>query len=163
MFTGDRSGDFLYPALHAAGFASQPSSTSLHDGLNLHDIAITAAAHCAPPPHPPPPDELAHCSTHLRDTLAAMPNLQALIALGSIAFDACLALLRSLNLATFKPRPRFAHGLLLTPPSSPFLLASYHPSQQNTFTGVLTMPMLVKLLTTARDQLQRDEGPGSRA
>ena len=135
MFTGDRSGDFLYRSLHRAGFASQPESHSRRDGLILHDAWITAAAHCAPPDNKPTPAELRNCRPYLEQEFEIFTNARVIVALGKIAFDACLAVL--------KQRPvdfRFGHGVLHN--LKPALLCSYHPSQQNTSTGRLTQEML---------------------
>ena len=150
MFTGDRSGDFLYRALHETGFANQPTARDAGDGLALTDIAITAAAHCAPPGNKPTRQELAHCFGHLRDTVDAMPNLRGVIALGGIAFNACIELYRELGWATLKPKPKFAHAAVHEFDAAPDLIGCYHPSQQNTFTGRLTMDMLQQVFRDAR-------------
>jgi uracil-DNA glycosylase family 4 len=156
MFTGDRSGDFLFPAMHATGFASQPTSTHAGDGLTLIGAAITAAAHCAPPANKPTPDELRHCTPFLDATLAALPAFRlelercALLVLGKIAFDQAAALYRRRRWWPGAPVPRFAHGAVRHVPGAPTLLCSYHPSQQNTFTGRLTAPMLQAVFEQAR-------------
>jgi uracil-DNA glycosylase len=164
MFTGDRSGDFLFAAMHAEGFASQPTSKTQGDGLELIDCVITAAAHCAPPGNKPLPEELANCRQFLDQTIAAMPVLHrgagGILALGKIAFDAAIALYKRRAWLPViappvprTPRPAFAHGALFHFPAAPFLLATYHPSQQNTFTGKLTQPMLRAVFQTARQEL----------
>lgn len=140
MFTGDRSGEFLYRALHRAGFASQPESNSINDGLQLLDAWITAPCHCAPPDNKPTPEELRNCRPWLEQEFTIFTKqktgaARVIVALGRIAFDTCLSLM--------KQRPSqfpFGHGVLhdLTPK----LLCSYHPSQQNTSTGRLTQQML---------------------
>jgi uracil-DNA glycosylase family 4 len=166
LFTGDRSGDFLFEAMHATGFCNQPTSVHADDGLTLIDCAITGAAHCAPPDNKPTLDEIANCQSFLDQTIALMPNLQIILCLGKIAFDAALALYKRENwLPPKTPRPHFAHGALHTfPPIEnpkskietppPLLLCTYHPSQQNTFTGKLTQPMLQKVFHTARSHLR---------
>lgn len=141
MFTGDRSGDFLYRSLHKAGFASQPESRSARDGLKLSDAWITASAHCAPPGNKPAPSELRNCRPFLERELDMLTNLQVVVALGKIAFDTYLGILKNRGeierLADF----RFGHGMLYDN-LRPALLGSYHPSQQNTSTGKLTQSML---------------------
>jgi uracil-DNA glycosylase family 4 len=144
MFTGDRSGDFLYAALHRAGFASQPTSSARGDGLMLYDAVITAAAHCAPPGNKPANDELAHCSGWLDATFAAMPRVRVVLCLGGIALH---AVVRRFGL---KPaQHRFTHAAEFTLDTIT-VLCSYHVSQQNTFTGRLTPAMLDDVLRRAR-------------
>jgi uracil-DNA glycosylase len=149
MFTGDRSGDFLYAAMHAAGLASQPNSSHRGDGLELFGAAVTAAAHCAPPGNKPTPAELGRCLDHLIATARQLRDLRACIALGKIAFDACIRLYRAMGWGTLRPAPRFGHGLIYRFKDAPTLIGSYHPSQQNTFTGRLTLPMLTSVFTQA--------------
>ena len=150
MFTGDRSGDFLFAALHEAGFATQPTATHRTDGLELIDAAITAIAHCAPPQNKPTPQEIDNCFEYFQATVDAMPDLRGVVALGRIAFDGCLRLYRSRGWLPPGPRPIFRHGALYEFPDAPFLLASFHPSQQNTFTGKLTPKMMREVFATAR-------------
>ncbi len=165
MFTGDRSGDFLYTALHRAGFASHPTATGVDDGLELHDCLITAALHCAPPANKPTADELAACADWLSRTFDALLRLRVVVCLGRIAFDAVLRQYRRRSWLAPPParKPAFAHGAVhFEPPAGPrqsepgagtrppALIACYHPSQQNTFTGRLTMPMLVAVFEKAR-------------
>lgn len=153
MFTGDSSADFLISALHRAGFANQPTSRHRDDGLELHDAYITAAARCAPPDNKPIPLELTNCRPYLARELALLPNLRAVLALGQIAFDACLRLLRQQpgwSEAGAAPGLRFRHGQILRFPSPwPAVVASYHPSRQNTQTGRLTAAMLDDVLAQA--------------
>jgi uracil-DNA glycosylase family 4 len=158
MFTGDRSGDFLFEAMHAEGFSNQPTSLHRDDGLQLIDCAITATAHCAPPDNKPTPEEVGTCRDFLDQTIAAMPTLAAgrggILVLGKIGFDAALNYYKRRQwLDPLAPRPTFAHGALYRFPAAPFLLCTYHPSQQNTFTGRLTQPMLRAVFATARKEL----------
>ena len=153
MFTGDRSGDFLFRALYETGFASQPTSIDRSDGLTLRDLAITAIAHCAPPANKPLPGEIANCLPYLQQTLDLMPNLRGIVALGGIAFEGCLRLCRSRGWLAKGPKPVFGHGALHQFPGAPFLLGCYHPSQQNTFTGKLTPPMMREVFARARSMI----------
>ncbi len=154
MFTGDRSGDFLYGALYEAGFASQPTSAHRDDGLKLKDCWITAAVRCAPPKNKPRPRELRNCQPYLEEELRLLERLRAVLALGRIAFGTYLRLLARRK--DF-PRPssfRFAHGVSYALPHGlPRLFASYHPSRQNTQTGRLTPEMMRKVLTEIRQFL----------
>ncbi|MDE3197102.1 MAG: uracil-DNA glycosylase [Acidobacteriota bacterium] len=145
MFTGDRSGDFLYRALHRAGFASQPASQSADDGLTLRDVWITASAHCAPPDNKPTPAELRKCRRFLDRELELLSGLKAVVVLGRIAMDAYAA---SRGLRGLK----FGHNMLYER-LEPALLCSYHPSQQNTSTGRLTEAMLDDVFSRARQIL----------
>ena len=146
MFTGDRSGDFLYRALYESGWANQPVSRDRDDGLVLRGCYITAALRCAPPANKPLPDELRRCRHWLQAELALLKRVRAVLALGKIAFDAYLV---TVWRAGFPPRSslRFAHGASYTLPGGlPHLFASYHPSQQNTQTGRLTPAMMAGVL-----------------
>ena len=148
MFTGDRSGDWLYRALHKAGFANQPHSERAGDGLKLIDCAITGVAHCAPPQNRPTREELDNCAQWLEETVDLLP-VRVFLALGQIAWRATIDHLRCRG--WYEGRlPRFAHGERLNLSGGRTLLASYHPSQQNTFTGVLTEPMFDEVFATAR-------------
>jgi uracil-DNA glycosylase family 4 len=158
MFTGDRSGDFLFRAMHETGFASQPTSTDREDGLQLIDAAITAVAHCAPPANKPLPGEIDNCFGFLERTADLMPNLRGMLALGRIGFEGCLRLYRSRGWLPKGPKPEFGHGRLHPFAGAPFLLCSFHPSQQNTFTGKLTAEMLRQVFQTARREIESSEG-----
>lgn len=146
MFTGDRSGDWLYAALWRAGYANQPTSTSADDGLTLTGLRITAAVHCAPPANKPTPEEFATCAGWLDRELELMgPRLRAMLALGSHAWRAALVAAERNGWQVPRPRPRFGHGAeveLGGPHGAVRLVGSYHVSQQNTFTGKLTEQML---------------------
>lgn len=148
MFTGDRSGEFLYRSLHTAGFASQPVSESREDGLKLHDAWITASAHCAPPDNKPTPEELRTCRRYLNRELKLLVDVKVVVVLGRIAMDSWLSAQR-LRKADF----RFGHNVLHTH-VEPALLCSYHPSQQNTSTGKLTQKMLDEVFAHARDIIE---------
>jgi uracil-DNA glycosylase len=158
MFTGDESGNFLFRALHAVGLANQPTSAARGDGLALEGALLTAAARCAPPDNRPRPDELANCRGYLAEDLSGMATPRVLVALGALAFDACLVILAASGSAIPKPRPRFSHGERVRI-GEDWLLATYHPSQQNTFTGVLTQPMLRAVLRRA---VRLASGPSAR-
>ena len=151
MFTGDGtggSGDFLMAALHANGFASQPVSRSADDGLTLHDAWIVAAARCAPPDNKPTPEEIANCHVHLQAEVRALPRARVFVALGRIAFDACWRLIDGQRIR--RPRPLFEHGATFPLDDGQAIVASYHPSRQNTQTGRLTPAMLRAVFRTAR-------------
>jgi uracil-DNA glycosylase len=153
IFTGDRSGDWLYGALHAAGFANQPESVHRDDGLTLTDCYITAAVRCAPPDNKPNRVEFERCRPYLIEELKLFRNLRVVIALGKIAFDSFLAAYQENGGAMSKPRPRFGHGASVVLPNGVTLIGSYHPSQQNTFTGKLTRPMFHSIFARARAAL----------
>jgi uracil-DNA glycosylase family 4 len=144
VFTGDRSGDLLYRVLHATGFASQAASTSRDDGLRLTGAYITAAVHCAPPGNKPTREEIGNCRGYLERELESLPNLRAVVALGKIAFDVYLSILRDRGVIGSRSAFLFAHNAVhRTGPGQPVLVSSYHPSQQNTSTGKLTEKMLL--------------------
>jgi uracil-DNA glycosylase family 4 len=147
MFTGDSSGRWLFRALHKAGFASQPTWERRDDGMKLMDCYITAACHCAPPGNKPLTEEIANCNAYLREELATMKNIRVVIALGKIAFDTYL------KTAGIKPLPEFAHNRQYD--LDPILIASYHPSRQNTNTGKLTEVMFDAVFARALRLLQR--------
>ena len=149
VFTGDRSGDWLFRALHKAGFANQPESIRIGDGLCLRDAYITAAAHCAPPDNKPLPGEIANCRPYLLEELRLMPSLRVLLGLGKIGFDVAFDAARAVGLTTLNTRPKFGHGATAPLSERLTLLGTYHPSQQNTFTGKLTEPMFDAVFTQA--------------
>jgi uracil-DNA glycosylase family 4 len=142
IFTGDESGNWLYAALYRAGFANQPTSVTRDDGLVLRDAWVTAAARCAPPANRPTREELDTCRRWLLAELALLVQLRVVVVLGRIAHEAFLAAESARGQAVPRPRPSFAHGAEHHLPSGLVLLCSYHPSQQNTFTGKLTRAML---------------------
>lgn len=151
VFTGDSSGDLLYRVLHATGFASQASSTSRDDGLTLTGVYITAAVHCAPPGNKPEREEIQNCRGYLERELDSLPNLRAVVALGKIAFDVYLSILRDRGVVRSRSAFLFAHNAVhRTAPGQPTLVSSYHPSQQNTSTGKLTEQMLVDVFRRVR-------------
>ena len=154
MFTGDRSGDWLYEALFRAGFANRPASVRRDDGLELTDCYISAAVRCAPPANKPSPDEFHECRGYLVRELGLMPGLRVVLALGKIAFDSYLKAASDRGEALPRPRPRFGHGSRCELRSGLTLLGSYHPSQQNTFTGRLTRPMFHQVFRQARTILR---------
>jgi uracil-DNA glycosylase family 4 len=147
VFTGDRSGDWLFRALHKAGFANQPHATHRGDGLKLIDCAITAACHCAPPDNKPLPEEIASCRPWLDQTFALVQP-RVVLALGQIGWKAVLNYYKARG--ELARSPKFGHGVQYELPGGLWLLASFHPSQQNTFTGKLTEPMFDVVFTTAR-------------
>jgi uracil-DNA glycosylase family 4 len=151
MFTGDSSGDFLYSVLHETGFASQPTSVSRTDGLTLHDCYIAASARCAPPDNKPRPEELRTCRPYLERELAALKRVQAVVALGRIAFDTYLGILRDSGRIASASAFVFGHNAEhRLGPGLPVLLSSYHPSQQNTSTGRLTRAMFLDVFVRGR-------------
>jgi uracil-DNA glycosylase family 4 len=159
LFTGDKSGDFLFEAMHAEGFCNQPTSVHQADGLELIDCLITGAAHCAPPGNKPTPVEIENCRPFLEQTFDMLPAIRdgrgGVLVLGKIAFDAAIAFYKRRNwLSAGTPRPTFAHGALYRFNAAPFLLCTYHPSQQNTFTGKLTQPMLRAVFARARAEIK---------
>jgi uracil-DNA glycosylase family 4 len=148
-FTGDRTGDWLYAALHRAGIANQPTSTDRGDGLRLDGAYMSSVVRCAPPANKPAPAERDRCIPYLVEELRLLERARVLLALGAFAWDGTLRALRELGIDVPKPRPRFGHGARAE--LGPYaLLGSYHPSQQNTFTGKLTREMLDAVLAEAR-------------
>jgi uracil-DNA glycosylase family 4 len=147
IFTGDRSGDFHIAAMHRTGLANQPTSRSIDDGLALHDAWIGAAVRCAPPENKPTPQERANCRPWSVQELGLLPRVRVILCLGALAWDAALTLRGG---PVPRPKPRFAHGAHFDDGAGLPLLATFHPSQQNTFTGRLTPTMLDDVLTRAR-------------
>ena len=149
MFTGDRSGDWLYASMHRTGFANQPHAVSVDDGLLLSDAYITAPVRCAPPANKPTLEERDTCLTYLVRELALLPNVRVIVTLGKFAWDAALKVLSMTGEDLPKPKPKFGH-LAEAQVGRLSLLGSYHPSQQNTFTGKLTAPMMDAVFDRAR-------------
>jgi uracil-DNA glycosylase len=152
VFTGDGgggSGDFLMRAMHASGFANIPTSQHVDDGLELKDAFISAVVRCAPPDNKPSPSEIAACHPHLVAETAALTNVEVIVALGRIGFDAAWRLLAGRGIVV-RPRPPFSHGATTHVPSGPSVIASYHPSRQNTNTGKLTARMMSDVFRKAR-------------
>jgi uracil-DNA glycosylase family 4 len=143
VFTGDRSGDFLYRAMHRVGLANQPTSVSIDDGLSLRGAWVTAVVKCAPPDNKPLPQERSNCHAYLQRELALLENLRVVVCLGAFAYEAACAEFG------VRPRPKFGHGVEVVAPNGLVLVCSFHPSQQNTFTGRLTEPMLDAVFTRA--------------
>jgi uracil-DNA glycosylase family 4 len=154
IFTGDRSGDFLFAALHRAGLASQPTSVSRDDGLTLRDVFIAAAVRCAPPDNAPAPDEIARCAHFLDEEAALLPRVRVVLALGAIAWRAWLDRAERRGAVLPRPRPGFAHGARRMV-GDHVLLGSYHVSQQNTQTGRLTPAMFDAVLARAKHDAAR--------
>jgi uracil-DNA glycosylase len=154
VFTGDRSGDWLFRALHKAGFANQPTSLHKDDGLKLTGAYVTAACRCAPPDNKPLPEELSNCRPFLLREIELLANLRVVMGLGKIGFDTAFDALRALGKTDLKSRPKFAHGAEVQVSENLTLLATYHPSQQNTSTRKLTEPMLDAVFRRARELLE---------
>lgn len=161
MFTGDRSGEYLYRALFETGFASQPESRAIGDGLELEDAYITAAVRCAPPDNKPAPAEFARCRPYLERELDLLKHVRVVVALGKLAADAYLGILRDRGVIRSRAQFPFGHGrehiigANHIDVNRPILLCSYHPSQQNTSTGKLTFDMLRDIFARARDIIHR--------
>jgi uracil-DNA glycosylase family 4 len=163
-FTGDGSGDFLMSALHRTGFANIATSRRPDDGLRLTDAYILSAVRCAPPDNKPRPEEIARCLDHLEAEAAHLPRIRVVVALGKIAFDAWLQLLRRKGV-TLSPRPQFGHGVVVrTRGPAPTLIGCYHPSRQNTNTGKLTARMMESVFRRAKRLIvgSRQSAVGSR-
>lgn len=158
MFTGDRSGEFLYRALYETGFASQAESISRNDGLKLTGAYISAAVRCAPPDNKPKPDEFRNCRPYLEREIDLLKNVRVVVALGKIAFDAYLGILRDRGTIRSRAAFSFAHNREhAMAEGSPLLISSYHPSQQNTSTGLLTREMLHAVFARARSAIEHVE------
>jgi uracil-DNA glycosylase family 4 len=145
VFTGDRSGDWLFASLHRTGFANQPESVRAGDGLRLNDLWIAAAVRCAPPANKPLPSERDNCLPYAGEELELLPNVRVIVALGAFAWDAALRLHGGV-----RPRPKFGHLAQAELPGARILVGCFHPSQQNTFTGKLTEPMLDAVFERAK-------------
>jgi len=150
MFTGDKSGEWLYGELHRQGWASAPRSLHREDGLRLDGVYIAAAARCAPPDNKPTGEEMDRCREYLVREMAALGGVRVRLTLGRIAWDSFWKARKELGLVAVAPRPEFTHGAVVELPEGGFLIASYHPSQQNTSTGVLTQPMWRAVFDKAR-------------
>jgi uracil-DNA glycosylase family 4 len=155
MFTGDQSGVWLYRALHRAGFANQPTSEHAKDGLKLLDAYVTAVVRCAPPDNKPSKEEIASCSQFLREELEILTKIRAFLVLGRIALQGLWAVLPE-ELKPARALPRFSHGQSVRLRDGRLLICSYHPSQQNTFTGKLTEPMFDSVFRSVSDFLRAD-------
>jgi uracil-DNA glycosylase family 4 len=154
-FTGDGSGNFLYPVLHKAGFASQPNATHSGDGLELRDAYITAPVRCAPPENKPTPQEIATCAPYLDREFAALTRIKVVVVLGKIAFDSYLNYLKRHGILQTKSAFVFGHGESYALPDGKTLLCSYHPSLQNTLTGKLTEKMFLDVFRKAARLMQK--------
>ena len=150
VFTGDRSGDWLFGALHRADYANQPTSTSADDGLELRDAYIAAAVRCAPPQNKPTPTERDRCLPYLVREMQLLPKVRVIVVLGKFAYDVVAGLVD-----VPKPRPKFGHGVEAATADGRVVLCSFHPSQQNTFTGKLTEPMFDAVFARARELSER--------
>ncbi|MBX2991120.1 MAG: uracil-DNA glycosylase [Bacteroidetes bacterium] len=159
MFTGDNSGNWLYRALYKAGFANQPTSLHRDDGLKLGDCYITAALRCAPPLNKPTPKEISNCRPFLLKEIALLKNVRVVVGLGKIGFEAALNAFRDAGKIEFKKKPKFAHCAVHEFEGLTFI-ASFHPSQQNTFTGRLTEKMLDDVFVSARRILRLIKAEG---
>lgn len=150
MFTGDESGNWLYRSLQKAGFANQSTSTTRGDGLILTNCYITATCRCAPPQNKPLPEEIRNCRPYILREIQLLKNLKVIIGLGRIGFDAAFDCVKELGWTTLKPKPKFSHGGIINLGTQYTLIGSYHPSQQNTFTGTLTQPMFDSIFRKAK-------------
>ena len=159
VFTGDGSGDFLMRAMHSAGFANITTSRRADDGLMLRDAYIASAVRCAPPDNKPLPAEIAACHPHLTAEVEALRRITVIVALGRIAFDAAWRLLADRGMV-IRPKPPFGHGLVYRPAGGPVVIASYHPSRQNTNTGKLTPEMLAAVFEGAARSVEADGATG---
>jgi uracil-DNA glycosylase family 4 len=156
MFTGDESGHWLFRALFKAGFASQPSSVSKNDGLVLKNCYITAVCRCAPPLNKPLPAEIRNCRPFMIGELNVLKQLRVIVGLGKVGFDGAFDCIKHLGRTSLKSRPRFSHGAVVPLNDTLTLIGSYHPSRQNTFTGVLTLSRFNAIFTKTNRILQRN-------
>jgi uracil-DNA glycosylase family 4 len=159
MFTGDRSGDWLYRALHKSGFANQSTSVSRDDGLRLENCYITATCRCAPPQNKLLPAEILHCRPFLLRELEMLRRVRVIVGLGKVGFDSAAAVLHDIGARAASTRLQFSHGAEYAITKKLTLIASFHPSQQNTFTGRLTEPMFDAIFRRARTILKTTESP----
>lgn len=155
VFTGDRSGDWLYEALHTFGFANQPESVHRNDGLKLKNCYVAAAVRCAPPANKPTKEEFETCRQYVQEELHLLRQVRVVVVLGKIAFDEYLRTCQSMGQDIPSPRPKFSHGAEYVLPRQVILLGSYHPSQQNTFTGTLTRPMFHSVFRRAKKIIEQ--------
>jgi uracil-DNA glycosylase family 4 len=153
VFTGDRSGDWLYRALHRFGFANQPHSVDANDGLQLIDCYVTAAVHCAPPDNKPLPIEFANCQPYLLDELQRLQKVRVVVPLGWIGFRSYFSARKALGMKSVSPMPAFGHGAITDLGDGTRIIGSYHPSQQNTQTGRLTEIMFDEIFRQAREHI----------
>jgi uracil-DNA glycosylase len=160
MFTGDRSGDFLFASLHRTGFASQPNSDSVGDGLTLSGMYITSMVKCAPPANKPTPEEQRTCASWLAAELDALPSPRVIVALGALAYARVVSMAPGRGWVAPSPVPRFGHGVEVNLAEGPVLIGCYHPSQQNTFTGRLTSDMIDPVFRRAALLREDHSGPG---
>ena len=154
VFTGDRSGDWLFRALYRAGFANQPQSVQREDGLTLHNCYVSAVVRCAPPGNKPLQEEIDNCRPFLMEEFRLLTKLRVMVTLGQIAFRETLKMLEAAGEGRFRPRPKFGHGKQIQVRDDLWILTSYHPSQQNTFTGVLTEAMFDDVFRLAKQLLK---------
>jgi uracil-DNA glycosylase len=161
-FTGDGSGDFLYPILHEAGFASQPTATSREDGMRLDDLWICSVVRCAPPGNKPTPEELRNCAPWLDEEIALLTNLRVVVCLGRIAFEGLIAWARRVGILESRAGYDFGHGAEFKLPNGLRVIASYHPSLQNTNTGKLTRPMFLSVFKRAKVLANAGDRTGAR-
>lgn len=155
MFTSDRSGSLLYPTLHKFGFANQPISFTRGDGLKLKDCYITAVVRCAPPQNKPTPKELQNCRPYFLEELRLLKSIRVIVGLGKVSFDAIFRGLKELQMTSLKNKPAFGHGVVVPIAPNLSLIGSYHPSQQNTFTGKLTPAMFESIFRKAKNLLNQ--------
>ena len=154
VFTGDRSGDWLYASMYRTGFANQPTSVSLDDGLELRGAYVSAAVRCAPPKNTPTREERDECLPFFVRELALLRDVRVIVALGAFAYEALWSVLRADSVALPRPRPKFTHGVEVVTDRAT-IVGCFHPSQQNTFTGKLTEPMIDGVFARARDLCRR--------
>jgi uracil-DNA glycosylase family 4 len=155
MFTGDKSGDWLYRALHKAGFSNKAVSVDSDDGLTLNNVYITATCRCAPPQNKPTKDEIQNCRPFILEELRLLKKLRVIIGLGKIGFESAFDCAKENRMTKLKHRPKFSHGVIEYLNTNLILIGSYHPSQQNTFTGKLTEPMFDSVFKSAKTFLKQ--------